>query len=166
MGKHLVKALPIGRLERALDILRHRAPVVIVGRQAKAGRTARQRHADPAHAYDPQPLAPNPVPEHRGRAPARPATASDQSFAFGQSPCNCEDQRHRHVGSVLGQHPRCVGHDDAALLRRSEVDVVDPGPEGGDQLEPRAGGRQHLGIDSVGDRRNENIGSADRGAQL
>ena len=32
VGEHLVETLPIGRLERALDVLRHRAPVVIVDR--------------------------------------------------------------------------------------------------------------------------------------
>ena len=40
--------------------------------------------------------------------------------------------------------------------------MVDPGPEGGDQLKRRAGGGQHLGIDSVGYRRHQDVGLADR----
>ena len=44
--------------------------------------------------------------------------------------------------------------------------MVDTRSEGGDQLQRRPGGGQHLGIDSVGDRRHQNIGLADRGDQL
>ena len=44
--------------------------------------------------------------------------------------------------------------------------MVDPGPERGDQLQGRTRRGQHLGVDSVGDRRHQNIGLSDRGDQL
>jgi hypothetical protein len=72
MREHLVEALPPGRLERALDILGDRAAVVIMHREAEAFGAVSDRHADPAHADDPQPLAPDAVARHRDRAPAGP----------------------------------------------------------------------------------------------
>ena len=86
--------------------------------------------------------------------------------SLDQPPRGREDQRHRHVRRVLGQHPRRVGHDDAAMMSRGEVDVIYPGSERGDLLQRRAGGSQHLGIDSIGYRRDQNIGCANSGFQL
>ena len=62
--------------------------------------------------------------------------------------------------------PGRVGHDDAAPLGRGEVDMVDPGAKRGDQLESGPGCGQHLGIDSVGDGRHQDIGPLHGGDQL
>src|SRR5215471_13353259 len=93
MREHLVEALPIRRLERVLDILRNGAPVVVMDREAKPLGAARERHADPAHPDDPEPLAPDPVAQHEGRTPAGPPTAADQPLAFGEPARYGEDQR-------------------------------------------------------------------------
>ncbi len=166
MRQHLVEAFPIGRLERVFDVFRDRPAVVVMNRQTKPLGAAGERHADPPHPDDAEPLPPDPVPEHRGRTPTGPAAAADQPFSFGEPARDREDQRHRHIRGVLGQDTRRVGHDDAALLRRREIDMVDAGPERGDQLERRTRGGQHLGVDSVADGRHQNIGLTDRGDQL
>ena len=70
--QHLVEALPVGRLELALDLGMDALAVVIVDRKAEAARAARQRLADAAHADDAHALAQQPGAQHRGRAPAGP----------------------------------------------------------------------------------------------
>ena len=44
--------------------------------------------------------------------------------------------------------------------------MVDPGAEIGDQLQPLARRRQHVGVDLVGHRRNKNVAVGDRSFQL
>ena len=73
--QHLVEAFPVGRLELLLDRVEDAAAVVVVDRQAEAAGAARQRLADAAHADDAEPLAPEAVAEHEGRAPAVPFAA-------------------------------------------------------------------------------------------
>ena len=86
--------------------------------------------------------------------------------ALGQPPRHGEDQRHGHVGGVLGQHAGRVGDDDAAVARRLEVDIVDAGAELSDQLQVRAGLAQHGTVDAVGDGRHQHIGGLGRLDQL
>ena len=86
--------------------------------------------------------------------------------AFGEPPRHGEDQRHGHVGGVLGEHARRVGDEDAAVPRRLEVDIVDAGAELGDQLELRAGLAQSAPVDAVGDGRHQHVGGLDRLDQL
>ena len=140
-GEHLVEAVPIGGLQLLLDLGRDPPAVVIVDLQAEGLARARHRLADPAHADDAEPLAVDAVAEHPGRRPAVPlAVAVLQDVrAFDQTARHGEDQRHGHVGGVLGQHARRVGDDDAAVARRLEIDIVDAGAEIGDQLQLRAG---------------------------
>ena len=70
--QHLVEAFPVGRVELLLDLRRDPAAVVIVDLQAEGARAPRHRLADPAHADDAEPLAPDAVAEHPGRRPAGP----------------------------------------------------------------------------------------------
>ena len=87
-------------------------------------------------------------------------------LALGQAARHGQDQGHGHVGRVLGQDARRVGHADAALARGLEIDVVDTRAEGGDQAEVRAGLGQHAGIDPVGHGRDQDVGLLDRLDQL
>ena len=59
--------------------------------------------------------------------------------AFDEPARHREDQRHGHVGGVLGQHARRVGDGDAALQGGGDVDIVDAVAEIGDQLQLLAG---------------------------
>jgi hypothetical protein len=79
--QHLVEALPIGRLEFALDVAMDALAVVIVDGKAEAARALRQRLADAAHADDAHALALQPRAQHRGRAPAGPLAGAHQPFA-------------------------------------------------------------------------------------
>ncbi len=104
--------------------------------------------------------------EHRGRAPALPFPGADQPLALGQPARYRQDQRHGHVGGVLGQHARRVGDADGALAGGGEVDVIDAGAERGDELQPRPGGGDPRGIDAVGDRRHQHVGLLHRRGEL
>ena len=158
MGEHLVEALPERGLEFALGRRVEAPTVVVVHRQAEAPGAARQRPADPAHAQDAEALAPDPVAEHGRRAPALPFARAHQPLALGDPARYGEDQRHRHVRRVLGQHAGRVGHRDAAFARRGEVDMVDAGAEGGDQAQPRAGLGHDALVDPVGHGRHQHVG--------
>ena len=78
--------------------------------------------------------------------------------ALGQTPRHGQDQRHGHVGGVLGEDARRVGHGDAALDRGGDVDVVDAVAEVGDQLQLPAGLAERGTVDLIGHRRHDDIG--------
>jgi hypothetical protein len=86
------------------------------------------------------------------------AVALQERRALGQPPRHGEDQRHGHVGGILGEDARRVGDQDRAVPRRLEIDIVDAGAELGDQLEVGAGLAQHPPVDAVGDGRHQHVG--------
>src|SRR6188474_2002593 len=135
--QHLVEAVPIGRLQGFLDLRRHATAVVIVDLEPEGLGSPSYRLANSSHADDAEPLAKDAMAEHPSRRPAMPfAVASTKDGrALGQAPRYRNDQRHGHVGSVLGQHAWRIGNDDRAVPRSLEVDIVDAGPELSDELE-------------------------------
>ena len=135
-------------------------------RQAEGAGAPGERLADPPHAEDAQALAGDPPPEHPGRRPAAPAAVRNDPRAFHQAPRDGQDQRHGHVGGVLGQHAGRVGDGDAAPQRRGDVDVVDAIAEIGDQLHLLAGLGDHAGADLIGDGRHEHVRLAHRFGDL
>ncbi len=143
------------------------AAVVIVDLQAEGAGAPRHRLADAAHADDAEALAPDAVAEHPGRRPAGPVAVVDENAgAFDQPARHGEDQRHGHIGGVLGQDAGRVGDGDAALNGGGDVDIVDAVAEIGDQLELLARFRQHRGIDAVGDGRHQHVGDFYRVGKL
>jgi hypothetical protein len=92
--------------------------------------------------------------------------SAHQRRALGEPPRHREDQRHGHVGGVLGQHAWRVGHGDAARDRGLDVDVVDAVAEVGDQLEVRASLLEGGGVNSIGHRWNQDIGGLQRRGDL
>src|SRR5215469_13509613 len=85
--EHLIEALPIGSVQFFLDLRRDPAAVVIVDFQTEGVRAARHRLTDPAQSDNAEPLAPNAVTEHPGRAPTGPlAVAGEHLCALGQAP--------------------------------------------------------------------------------
>ncbi len=78
--------------------------------------------------------------------------------AFDEPARGRKDERHGHVGGVLGHGAGRVGDRDAATQRARDVDVVDAVAEIGDQSHLLAGLGDHGGVDVVGDRRDEDIG--------
>jgi hypothetical protein len=159
----MVEAFPVGGLERLFQLLRDPAPVVVVDLQPERLGAPGDGAADAAHADDAEALVRNAMAEHPGRRPASPFLAADQHRrALQQPPRHGEDQRHGHVGGVFGKHARRIGDRDAARERGGDVDIVDAVAEIGDELEVRAGLRQHGGIDAVGHGRDEHVGGFDR----
>jgi hypothetical protein len=128
--------------------------------------SSRHRLADAAHADDPQPLAGDSPAQHPGRRPAGEPAFADDVGAFDDPPQHGHHQRHGQVGGVLGQHPWGVGDDDPLRVGRHHVDVVDAGPEVGDQLQLRPGGGQQLAVETVGDGGGQDVGALQRLRQL
>jgi len=128
---------------------------------------ARHRLADAAHSDDAETLAPNAMAEHPGRAPTAPfAIAGKHLGALGQPARHSEDQRHGHVGSILGEHAGRIGHGNAALHGGRNIDVVDAVAEIGDQLQAFAGLAEHRPVDVIGDGRDQHIGGFHRFDEL
>ncbi len=164
-AQHGVEVRVPGRAQLRLHHRRQPVTIVIVdGKPERAG-AARHRLADAPHADDAQRLAADPVAEHPARAPAGPSARADQLLALRQPARDRHDQRHGHVGGILGQDARRVGDDDAARPRRAQVDMVHARAEIGDQPEPRAGGGEHARVDRVGDGRHQHVAVRDRVAQ-
>src|SRR5258707_1314557 len=85
-------------------------------------------------------------------APAISCAPPHQPLAFDEPPRRGEDERHGHVGGVLGEYARRVGDRDPLATRRRKVDVVRAGAEGSDELQARARLRNQLGVDAIGHR--------------
>ncbi len=137
---------------------------MIVDLQAESLGALRDRLADATHADNAEPLAEDAMPEHPGRRPAGPVVLwiLEIGRALGETARHGEDQRHGHVGRVLGEHARRVGHGDGPVARRIEVDVVDARSEVGDEAKLRTCLRDDRAIDAVGDGRHEDVGDLGR----
>ena len=158
--QHLIEAFPIGRLELLLDVLRDAAPVVIVDLQAERLGAASDRLADASHADDAEPLAEDAVTEHPRGRPSSPVLGGSLKVVgtLHEAARHGQDQRHGHVGGVLGQHAGRVRHGDAAVARGIEIDVVDAGAEVGDEAQLRTGLGDDGAIDAVRHRRHQHVG--------
>jgi hypothetical protein len=164
--QHLVEGFPVGGVERALDRCRDPAPVVVVDLKAESPGALGQRLADPPHADDAEALTGDPSAEHPGRRPSGgPLVVRDDARAFGDPAGHGEDQRHRHVGGVLGQHAGRVCNRDAPLQRRRHVDVIDAVSEIGDQPKVGTGLGDQPGIDLVGHGGDKDVGLSQPGRQ-
>ncbi len=75
-------------------------------REAEALGAARHRLADAAHADDAQALPVDAVAEHAHRPPALPLVGANETLALRDPARGREDQRHGHVGRILGEDAR------------------------------------------------------------
>ena len=106
------------------------AAVVVVHRQAEAlgaARDARCRSGPCRRCPAACPRCGGPASRSGPSRVHSPARTSRSPSASRRG--DGEDQRHGHVGGVLGQDARRVGDGDAALAGGLEVDVVDAGAE-------------------------------------
>ena len=76
-------------------------------------------------------------------------------MAFGQPTGDREHHRHRQVCGGVGQDPRRVGDDDAALGGGREIDVVVADGYVGHAPQPGAGGVEQRGVDAVVEHRDQ-----------
>jgi hypothetical protein len=130
--------------------------------------SGRRRHggADPAHADDAEPPAAHPAADEGHRRPALPAARLHHREPLGDAAGDRKDQRHRHVGGVLGHHARRVRDEDATLAGAGHVDMVHPGAVVGDELQLFARLRQQIGVDLLGQAGDEHVGPPHRGGKL
>lgn len=87
-------------------------------------RAMRDGLADPSEAEEPERSSVHFATEQEARRPRRELPGADDALAFPDAAAHREEQGHRQVGRRGGQHVGRVRHDDAALLRGGEVDVV------------------------------------------
>ena len=76
-------------------------------------------------------------PEHPGRRPAVPLVfrVLEEARAFREPARHRENERHRHVRGIFSENAGRIGDDDAAVPGGFQVDIVDTGPEIGDELQ-------------------------------
>ena len=157
--EHLVEAFPVGSIDFFLDLRRHPPTIVIVDLKAEGARAPRNRLSDAAHSDDAEPFAPDAMTEHPGRRPAGPVLVGGQHVrAFHQPARHGQDQRHGHVGGILGEDTGRVGDGNSALHRGCHIYIVDAVAEIGDELELVAGLAEHGSIDAIGDGRHQHVG--------
>ncbi|MNE04645.1 hypothetical protein D3C80_971820 [compost metagenome] len=164
--QHLVQIVPPGRAQFLGDHVRDRLAVVIVDLHAEGLGAAGQGLADAAHADDAQTLAPQLAAAHPGRAPALELTRRHDIGAFDDAAADGHDQAHGQVGRVLGQDARRIGDDDPAPHGRVDVDVVHARAEVGDHLQLLARARNQVGVQMVGDGRDQDLGALQGGGQV
>ena len=137
--QHLVEALPVGRLELALDLAMDALAVVVVDGESEAARATRQRLADAAHADDAHALA---------LQARRPASRSGSSRSIcRRAPARSPSPMRRAVASTSAIDMSAVSSVSTpgvlvTVMPRwragVEIDVIDAGAERGDQLQARA----------------------------
>ena len=109
---------------RRFDIGVQAAAVVVMHLHPEGTRAPRHGLTDPAHAQNAQ-APPRDAPAHEGgRRPAFPAAFLHHGHAFGQAAQHGQDQRHRHIGGVIGHHAGRVRHQNAALAGRRHIDMI------------------------------------------
>jgi hypothetical protein len=128
-------------------------------------RAARQRLPDAPEPTTPTVSPPTEVPSscdgfHPVQRPAR-----RKRSPLPQPPRGHEDERHRDVGGVVGEHARRVGDREAVRARRVEVHVVHADAEVRQQARPQPAARrlrEHGGVQPVGDGAQHRVGAGQR----
>jgi hypothetical protein len=91
------------------------------------------------------------------RVPRLPLAGADLALALVDATRDAEQQREGDVGGGVGQHARRVADRDPAPRGLLEVDVVGPHGQVGHGLD-RRGGVEELGVDALGDDRQQGVG--------
>ncbi|MNV29952.1 hypothetical protein D3C71_1212010 [compost metagenome] len=164
--QHLIQIVPPGRAQFLGDHVRDGFAVVIMDLHPKGLGPAGQGLADAAHADDAQTLAPQLAAAHPGRAPALELTRRHDIGAFDDAAADGHDQAHGQVGRVLGQDARRIGDDDPAPHGGVDVDVIHARAEVGDHLQLLARPLDEVGVQMVGDGRDQDLGALQGGGQV
>jgi hypothetical protein len=108
-----------------------------------------------------------PSPNVLARAAARPRALRRQHLcALHQASRQRQHQHHRHVGGVLGQHRRRVGHRQPRRVGRLDVDIVKTVAELRDQFHAPGQPRDELRVQPVGDRTHQHAAALERHHQI
>ena len=163
--QHLVQIVPPGRPQLFGDQGRDGFAVVIVDLHPERFRAPGQGLADPAHADDAEPLAPQFPSGHPGRGPALEPALGHDPGPLDDAATDRQDQGHGQIRRVLGQDARRIGHDQAAAHSRVDIDVIHTRAEIGDHLQLVAGRGDQGAVDGVGNGRDQHIGPLHRRLQ-
>ena len=104
--------------------------------------------------------------EQESGAVAPGASGADEALALAEAAGDGQQQAEGEVGGGVEEHARGVRRDDATGGAGRQVDVVVAGGDVGDDLEPRPGGLEELGVDPVGQDGAHRVGALDEGEQL
>ena len=105
--------------------------------------------ADPAGPDDAQGLAAHLLAQKQEWRPVSELALPDPFIAFDQAASRRQDQGKGQVGRGLRQHPRGVGHRQASLGGRGDIDMLEADPEVGDHPQGR-GVVEQFRVDPVG----------------
>ena len=133
---------------------------------AERRRLVGDRAADAADADEAELLAAQLHAEHVVERPAAPRAGAHHALAFAEPPRDREDQAPGEIGARVGQHVGRVGDGDAARAAGRHVDVVVADRDVGDDLQLRARGIEHRGIDRVGQQADDRVLAGDALQQL
>ncbi len=164
--QHRVEIGIPGRAELGFEHVGQPMPVVIMDGEAEGAGAARHRLAYAAHADNAERLAADAMAEHAAWAPAGPLSRTHQLLALGEAARHRDDERHGHVGGVLGEHAGRVGHDDVAGSCCRERDMVHARAVIGDELQPLAGARDQRRVEIVGDGGHQHVAILHRRGQF
>ena len=120
----------------------------------------------------PMPTMPSALPRSRrpsiqvGDQPGHVAIARQHLGALDQPARQRQHQQHRHVGGVFGQDRGRVGDGEARRIGGVDVDIVETVAELGDQFDALGQAGNQVGIDPVGDRRDQHVAACERVNQL
>ena len=122
-------------------------------RNARGLEPASDRLADPAHADDPDLAIPQRA-DAQGKLLRHPEAGAQIAIGLDEFAQGRDQQPHRDVGDLFGQHVRRVGDDDVVFARVIGIDVIVADAEAGDDLELRKQRQRRLvGVHGVvGDR--------------
>ena len=163
---HLVKALPISRLQTALNLGVDTPAVMVMHLHAKGRCTLGHGLTDPPHAQNAQTPTADPSPQQRCGGPTGPAAFLHDGHTLGHALRHPKDQRHGHISGIIGQYTRCVADQNAPLARGGHVNMVHPCAVVRDQFQLVTCLSDQRGINIVSHRRHQHIRRAHRVTQF
>ena len=99
---HLIQTLVIPRAVLLFDAWIQTAAIVIGNLHTKGPSAQCDRAANAPHSDNADPLACNPAAQHLHWRPAAPCAAAHTVQPLGNAAGDGHDQRHRHIGRVIG----------------------------------------------------------------
>ena len=137
-------------------------PVVVEDLHVPAeAATASDGSADAPHADDAKRAADKVLADVTERFPCEPLSGTHVIDRFDDAAGGCKHQRDRHVGGGVGEYAGSVADLDAAPTCFRDVDVVVADGEVADDAKLRAGRIEELGVDRLGQERQDAVAPDD-----
>ena len=148
------------------DIGRWREGIVVDHLHAEAlVRSLRHRPCDPTHADQTQRLPGDLGAQHVRGSPAGPLPCPQMTLTLSRPARDHQEERHRGVGSGIGEDVGCIGDGQPAGLGCFGIDVVEADAEVGEKSRAPWLRREHLRVELVGHGAEQGVGALERIAQ-